>query len=327
MQYTSLGRTGAQVSRICLGTMNFGPVVDAPGSHVILDRALAAGVNFFDCADVYGSGPFGDAYGQSEGVLGEWIERQQRDRLIVATKLWGPMGEGPNDRGLSAVHIRHAVDASLRRLRTDYIDLYQMHHIVHDASVDEIWEAFGVLRQQGKVLYFGSSNFPGWEIARYQEQAADRGMLGLVSEQSVYNLRQRSVEQEVLPAAQHYGLGVLPWSPLGAGLLGGVLQRADRGGDAGTRSSKRLAALDDAARDRIARYEGLAAEWGIQPGVLALAWLLHQPAVTAPIIGPRTAAHFEAGLEALEVALSAEQLAALDELWPGPGRAPEGYAW
>lgn len=323
MQYTSLGRTGARVSRICLGTMNFGPVVDTAGSHEILDRAFASGVNFFDCADVYGSGPFGDVYGQSEGVLGEWVERQPRDQLVLATKLHGPMGEGPNDRGLSALHIRHAVEASLRRLRTDYIDLYQMHHIVHDASVDEIWEAFSVLRQQGKVLYFGSSNFPGWEIARYQERAERLGMLGLVSEQSVYNLRQRAIEQEVLPAAQHYGLGVLPWSPLGAGLLGGALRKTD----GGERSTKRLAALDEAERDRIARYEALAEEWGIAPGVLALAWLLHRPGVTAPLVGPRTTEHLEAGLAALETTLAEDQLAALDELWPGPGRAPEGYAW
>jgi len=322
MLYTSLGRSSLRVSRICLGTMNFGPVVGTAASHEILDLAFAAGINFIDSADVYGSGPFGDNYGQSEEVLGEWVTTRPRDQLVLATKVHGPMGEGPNDEGLSALHIRHAVEGSLRRMRTDYIDLYQMHHIVPGAQVDEIWEAFSVLRQQGKVLYFGSSNFPGWNIAQYQEAAQDRHLLGLVAEQSVYNLAQRAIEQEVIPAAEHYGLGILPWSPLGGGLLAGLLQKSDR-----ARSAKKLDELGDETRDRVARYEALAGEWGLDPAELGLAWLLHQPAVTAPIVGPRTTGQIESALRALEITLSAEQLEALDELWPGPGRAPEGYAW
>lgn len=326
MQYTSLGRSQAQVSRLCVGTMNFGPVIDEDASHRILDAARDAGVNFIDSADVYGSGPFGDQYGQSEEILGTWVARQQRDQLFLATKVHGPMGTGPNDAGLSAVHIRHAVDASLRRLHTDYIDLYQMHHIVAEARVEEIFEAFSVLRQQGKVLYFGSSNFPGWNIAQYQEHAAAHGSFGLVSEQSIYHLSQRAIEQEVIPAAQHYGLGILPWSPLGGGLLGGLLA-SSRSGEQRARSASKLDALTPDERDRLARYEQLAADWGIAPGELALAWLLHQPAVTAPIVGPRTMAQFEAALRAVEVHLGDAQLADLDEIWPGPGRAPEGYAW
>lgn len=322
MEYTHLGRTSARVSRLCLGTMNFGPVIDTTASHAILDRAFAGGVNFIDCADVYGSGPFGTYYGQSEEVLGEWVANQPREQIVLATKVHGPMGSGPNDEGLSAVHIRHAVDASLRRLRTDYIDLYQMHHIVPGASVDEIWEAFSVLRQQGKALYFGSSNFPGWNIAQYQEAAASRHVLGLVSEQSVYNLTQRAIEQEVLPAATHYGLAVLPWSPLGGGLLGGILQKSYH-----ARTASKLETLSPELRTRIERYEAHAREWNIAPGVLALAWLLHQPGVTAPVVGPRTPGQLDDAFAALDTALSPEQLQTLDELWPAPGRAPEGYAW
>jgi aryl-alcohol dehydrogenase-like predicted oxidoreductase len=325
MQYTSLGRSSAQVSRICLGTMNFGPVIPANESLAIMDAAFAAGINFFDTADVYGSGPFGDHYGQSEEILGQWVAAQGphvREQLVLATKVHGPMGQGPNDKGLSAIHIRHGVEASLRRLRTDYLDLYQMHHIVPEASVEEVFEAFAVLRQQGKVLYFGSSNFPGWRIAQYQEYARQARMFGLVSEQSVYHLAKRAVELEVIPAASHYGLGLLPWSPLGAGLLGGILAKADR-----TRSVKSLARLSDEDRTKVERYERFAATAGLAPGELALAWLLHRPAVTAPVVGPRTLDHLRGALAALELSLTETQLAELDEIFPGPGPAPESYAW
>lgn len=326
MDYVKLGRTSAKVSRICLGTMNFGPVITPEESFAILDRARGAGMNFIDTADVYGSGPFGDVYGQSEGILGDWIAKvgpAHRDQLFVATKVHGPMGTGPNDEGLSALHIRHAVDASLKRLRTDYIDLYQMHHIVRDADVDEIFEAFSVLRQQGKVIYFGSSNFPAWQLARYQEHARRIGMVGLVSEQLLYNLAERTIELEVRPAAQHYGLGLIPWSPLGGGLLGGILAKQDRG-----RSAKILARLTDAERAQVQRYEDFARELGVEPGVLALAWLRHQDGVTAPIVGPRTIEQLDDGVRALEVRLDADALARLDEIWPGPGgEAPEAYSW
>jgi len=324
MQYTRLGRSSANVSRLCLGTMNFGPVVDPATSFAIMDAAVEAGITFIDTADVYGSGPFGDKYGQSEGILGDWIAaRGRRDDLFVATKVHGPMGPGPNDEGLSAVHIRQAVDASLRRLRTDYIDLYQMHHIVRDASVEEIFEAFGVLRQQGKVLYFGASNFPAWQLARYQEHAARIGMFGLVSEQPKYSLGTRTIELEVLPAARHYGLGIVPWSPLDGGLLAGVLAKTDR-----ARSSSRLDELSPAVRAQVQRYEDFAAQLAVDPADLGLAWLLHQPGVTAPIIGPRTVAQLHATLRSLDVRLDDAQLAELDAIWPGPGgEAPEAYSW
>lgn len=321
MQYTRLGRAGAKVSRLALGTMNFGPVIDEEASYAIMDRAVEAGVDFIDSADVYGGRPWGDLPGQSEEILGRWMrERGNRDDLVVATKVHGSMGTRPNDRGLSALHIRAAVDASLRRLGTDRIDLYQMHHIDREVPLDEVLSAFATLREQGKIIYLGSSNFAGWHLARVQEIAAASGYPAPVTEQSLYNLTERTVELEVVPAAEQYGMGLLPWSPLASGQLGGVLQKTDR-----SRSS--LDALG-ARRPVIERYEEFCGELGIRPGVVAIAWLLHQPTVTAPVIGPRTIDQLDSAIEALDVTLDAETLAELDRIWPGPGgSAPEAYAW
>ncbi len=321
MQFTNLGRTGLSVSRFCLGTMNFGPTTSEPDSFAIMDRALELGINFFDTADIYG---WKIGEGWTEQIIGRWLAHAagRREKIVLATKCYNKMGEWPNERGLSAYHIKRACEGSLKRMQTDHIDLYQMHHIVPRAPVEEIFEAFTVLRQQGKVLYFGSSNFPGWQIARYQEHARDLGLFGLVSEQSLYHLAERTIELEVIPAAEHYGLGILPWSPVGQGLLSGLLSRSDH-----TRSQKALAALTDERRARVQRYEDFAREAGHAPADLALAWLLHQPAVTAPIVGPRTQSHLDGALRALEIELDAEQLAALDEIWPGRGAAPEAYAW
>jgi len=321
MQYTRLGRAGAKVSRLALGTMNFGPVIDEDASRGILDRAVEAGVDFIDTADVYGGGRWGDHNGQSEEILGRWMQdRGNRDDLVVATKVFGSMGDRPNNRGLSAIHIRAAVDASLRRLGTDRIDLYQMHHIDREVPIDEVLSAFSTLREQGKIIYLGSSNFAGWHIARMHEIAAASGYPAPVTEQSLYNLAERTVELEVAPAATEYGMGLLPWSPLAGGQLGGVLAKSDR-----SRSS--LDALGD-RRPQIERYEEFCRELGIGPGVVALAWLLHQPSVTAPVVGPRTIDQLESAIEALDVMLDAETLAELDRIWPGPGgTAPEAYAW
>ena len=224
MRYTHLGRTGLRVSRICLGTMNFGPETDEETSFSIMDSALDAGINFFDSANVYGRSK---GRGATEEIVGRWFAQGggRRDKTVIATKLYGDMGEWPNEGRLSALNIRRACEASLRRLQTDYIDLYQMHHIDRGTPWDEIWEAMEVLRHQGKILYVGSSNFAGWHIAQAQEAAARRNFLGLVSEQSIYNLATRRVEVEVLPAAQAYGVGVIPWSPLQGGLLGGVVRK------------------------------------------------------------------------------------------------------
>src|SRR5512146_540679 len=230
MQYVHLGRAGVKVSRLCLGTMNFGPETSETESFAIMDRALELGINFFDTANVYG---WKVGEGWTEQILGRWFAQGggRRDNVVLATKVFGRMGERPNQSRLSALHIKRACEESLRRLRTDCIDLYQMHHVDRETPWDEIWEAMETLRTQGKILYAGSSNFAGWHIAAAQESASRRNFFGLTSEQSFYNLAVRAIELEVLPAARHYGLGVIPWSPLHGGLLGGVLRKeAESGG-------------------------------------------------------------------------------------------------
>jgi len=323
MEYTQLGRTGLQVSRLCLGTMNFGAQTPEPDAHLLMDGALEAGINFFDTANVYG---WELGKGATEAIIGRWFAQGggRRDKVVLATKVYGSMTEWPNDTYLSARNIQRACDASLQRLQTDWIDLYQMHHVDRRTPWEEIWEAFSVLRQQGKVMYFGSSNFAGWHLAQAQASAASAGMLGLVSEQSLYNLAVRSVELEVLPAAQHLGIGVIPWSPLYGGVLGGILQKPHEGRAIGDRTRERL----EKHRDRVERYEKLCAELGEHPSNVALAWLLAQPAVTAPIIGPRTGTQLDGNLASLDTVLDDSTMQQLDAIWPGPGgAAPEAYAW
>jgi aryl-alcohol dehydrogenase-like predicted oxidoreductase len=328
MEYTSLGRTGLSVSRLCLGTMNFGPLTVEADSHQIMDTAHQEGINFFDTANAYGGG---DNKGHTEEIIGTWFAQGggRRERTVLATKLYGDMnGTGkdpwPNTGKLSALNIRRAVDASLKRLQTDYIDLYQMHHVDRATPWEEIWQAMEVLTTQGKILYVGSSNFAGWHIATAQGVAAQRNYLGLVAEQSLYNLMSRTVELEVLPSAQYHGLGVIPWSPLASGLLGGVLRKA---GQKGGRSAARAESLSTAQREQLQAYEDFSDKLGVEPGTLALAWLLHQPAVTAPIVGPRTADQLDTALKALDVKLDQEALDRLDEIFPGHRTAPEDYAW
>ena len=323
MEYTHLGRTGLEVSRLCLGTMNFGPQTPEPESHAVMDRSLEAGLNFFDTANVYG---WEIGRGTTEEIIGRWFAQgdRRREKVVLATKLYGSMTEWPNDTFLSARNIRRACDASLQRLQTDWIDLYQMHHVDRSTPWEEIWEAFSVLRQQGKVLYFGSSNFAGWHLAQAQESARRLGMLGLASEQSIYNLAVRAIELEVLPAARQYGIGVIPWSPLFGGVLGGILQKESEGRASGERTQERLGDH----REQVERYEALCRELGEHPADVGLAWLLAQPGVTAPIIGPRTAEQLDGNLNALKVTLDDDTMAALDDIWPGPGgTAPEAYAW
>jgi aryl-alcohol dehydrogenase-like predicted oxidoreductase len=313
MTYNHLGRTGLKVSKLGLGTMNFGWVTDEPTSFGILDRAVEEGINFVDTADVYGgpqSPDMAQGSGLSEEIIGRWLaqDKGRRNRIVLATKLYQPMGTGPNDKYLSAYKIRKAAEDSLRRLRTDHIDLYQMHHIDRSTPWDEIWQAMEHLVREGKVTYVGSSNFAGWHIATAQQEASKRNFLGLVSEQSLYNLNARTVELELIPALRHYGLGLIPWSPLGGGLLGGALQKAN----SGRRSSPEFLATVEQYR----------------PADVALAWLLHNPAVATTIVGPRTPEHLTESLRAPHLSLSPETLRALDEIWPGPGgEAPEAYAW
>lgn len=346
MQYMQLGRTGLTVSRLCLGTMNFGVDTDQREAFAIMDRALELGVNFFETADVYGR-PLGR--GVTEEILGRWLAQGagRRERIVLATKVHNPMGETVLDRGLSARHVRRACDASLRRLGTETIDLYQMHHIdrgrpyesiikmfqlqyadqvrhiQQGAPWEEIWQAMEQLITAGKIIYVGSSNFAAWNIAQANTLAATRNFLGLVSEQSKYNLATRAVELEVIPACRAFGLGLLPWSPLERGLLAGGAEQATEG---------RRAALSRELlrrhRTSLRAYESLCRQLGQPPAHVALAWLLANPAVTAPIIGPRTVEQLEDSTWALQLELGDEVLARLDEIWPGPGgEAPEAYAW
>ncbi|MCW2505415.1 MAG: oxidoreductase [Actinomycetia bacterium] len=328
MQYTHLGRSGVSVSRLCLGTMNFGPETNEADSHAIMDRAHEHGINFFDTANVYG---WQKGEGITEKIVGRWFAQGggRREKTVIATKLYGSMSDWPNDTYLSALNIRRACDASLQRLQTDYIDLYQFHHVDRDTPWDEIWQAMDTLVTQGKIIYAGSSNFAGWHIAAAQEAAHRRHFTGLVSEQSIYNLLTRWIELEVLPAAREYGLGVIPWSPLNGGLLGGVLRKQASGGGSRSLSGRSAEALEK-HRDKIEAWEKLCAELGEDPAHVGLAWLLHQDGVTAPIIGPRTVDQLDGSLRATEITLDDKTLTRLDELFPPPGNggpAPEAYAW
>ncbi len=324
MKYRRLGRTALQVGELCLGTMNFGPETPEPESRAIMDRALELGINFFDTANRYG-GALGA--GTTEEIIGRWfaLGEGRREKVVLATKLYGAMSEWPNDGRLSARHIRAACEASLHRLQTDYIDVYQMHHVDRTAPWDEIWQAMDTLVQQGKIIYVGSSNFAGWHITQANERAKARGSLGLVSEQSHYNLLVRTVELEVLPACRDYGVGVIPWSPLSGGLLGGVLNNESSSRRQSSLALKRI----EKVRPQLEKWEGLCAELGEPPAAVALAWLLHQDGVTCPIIGPRTMEQFEgASLRALDVSLDEATLATIDSIFPGPGgTAPEAYSW
>ncbi|HZR46404.1 MAG TPA: aldo/keto reductase [Candidatus Manganitrophaceae bacterium] len=323
MNYTKLGRTGLKVSRFCLGTMNFGPEATEPQSHAIMDKALELGINFFDTADVYG---WKRGEGWTEQIIGRWLAKGggRRDQIVLATKAYGRMGERENERGLSAYHIRRSCEESLRRLQTDHLDLYQMHHIDRDTPWEEIWQAMEQLVREGKVIYIGSSNFAGWQIATANQLAAQRHFMGLVSEQSIYSLFNRNIELEVIPACRAYGIGLIPYSPLAGGLLGGALKEVKEG----RRSEDEMRALIEKHRSRLAEYENFCKEIGESPADIALAWVLANPVVTAPILGPRTLDQLTGAMHALEIGLEEAALKKLDEIWPGPGgEAPEAYAW
>ncbi|RCG17924.1 aldo/keto reductase [Sphaerisporangium album] len=320
MQYTQLGHTGLRISSLVLGAWNFGKVTNEHDSHMILDTALEAGINVVDTANKYGRGT-------SEEIIGRWLAlgSGRREKLMVATKVFGDFSDWPNDGRLSARHIRKAAEDSLRRLRTDHIDLYQMHHVDRCTPWQEIWQAMDILVAQGKVIYVGSSNHAGWHIAQGQESALRRHRLGLASEQCLYNLAERTAEQEVIPAARNYGLGVLAWSPLHGGMLGGILATdADPGGRRRTgRAMNSLPRL----RDQVQAYEDLCTAHSLAPAEVALAWVLSRPEITAPIIGPRTVEHLTSALRALDMKLETAVLHELDRIFPGPGPAPESFAW
>ena len=319
MDYRFLGRTGVRVSPLCLGTMNFGPETDQQASHGIMDAALEAGVNFFDTANVYGGT-------ETEQIIGRWFAQggDRREKTVLATKVYGGRNPWPNTSRLSALHIRQACDASLRRLQTDHIDLYQMHHIDRDTPWEEIWQAMDLLVQQGKVLYIGSSNFAGWHIVQANEAAKARGALGLVAEQSLYNLNARTVELEVLPACQAYGLGVIPWSPLAGGLLAARSARSPKVAGRVSASAPRSRPTDPSSR----RGRRSAANSVMLPPTWR--WPGCSTNQRSP---PRSSdrarsSSSQARCAALDIELDQSALDALDKIFPGPGgAAPEAYAW
>ncbi|WP_199614209.1 aldo/keto reductase [Paenibacillus alkalitolerans] len=327
MKYTNLGRTGLKVSRLCLGTMNFGVDTDEQEAFRIMDAAIDAGINFFDTANIYG---WGKNSGRTEEIIGRWFKLGggRREKTVLATKVYGEMHnpvDGPNDvRGLSAYKIRRHLDDSLRRMQTDYIELYQMHHVDRSVSWDELWEAFEVAVHQGKIGYVGSSNFAGWDLVKAQYEAKKRNFFGLVSEQHKYSLLCRLPELEVLPAAEHLGIGVVAWSPLDGGVLGGSALSSKPG----SRTAKQGAERIERLRPTLEAFSALCTELGESEANVALAWTLTHPAMTAPIIGPRTLEQLEQALCATEITLDEPTLKRLDELFPGPGgAAPKAYAW
>ncbi|PLX03354.1 MAG: aldo/keto reductase [Marinilabiliales bacterium] len=330
IKHKRLGKHGVLVSNICLGTMNFGWYTSEEDSFKIMDRALELGINFFDTADVYG---WSKEHGYTEEIIGRWLAQGggRRDAIVLSTKVYNPVDRKANlpevnsdGTSLSAYKIMKHCEGSLKRLQTDRIDLYQMHHIDHDCPWDETWQSFDTLIKQGKVVYVGSSNFAGWDIATACQEAEKRGMLGLVSEQSIYNLDKRTIELEVIPACRHYGLGLIPWSPLAGGLLGGALQKQK----IGRHTEKEFLRQLEKKREQLVKYENLCEKIGHSPGEVALAWLLHNPVVTAPIVGPRTVEQLESAVRAASIKLDEEVLKKLDEIFPGPGgEAPMAYAW
>ena len=322
MNYTYLGRTGLKVSKLCLGTMNFGPYTPENESHEIMNKAVELGINFFDTANVYG---WDKGVGVTENIIGRWLKDSgNRDKIVLATKVYGKMDEGVNDQKLSAYHIKKACEDSLKRLQTDHIDLYQMHHIDRNAPWEEVWQAMEQLVREGKVLYVGSSNFAAWNITEAIYTARERNFLGLVSEQSIYSLRNRHIELEVVPACKNFGVGLIPWSPMGGGILCGVLEKAKEG----RRMREPLQKSVEKLRPQLEAYEKLCSEAGIKPADVALAWVLSNPVVTAPIVGPRTINQLEENAKASELTLDEDTLNKLNEIWPGPGnQAPEAYAW
>ncbi len=321
MLYRQLGRSGLRISELCLGTMNFGSRTPATDAFDILSRATDAGINFIDTADQYGGSA---GVGTTEAIIGQWLaeDKSRRDKLVIATKVHEPMSADTNDRGLSARHIQMACDASLQRLGVDHIDLYQMHHIDRNTPIEEIWQAMDRLFQQGKITYVGSSNFPGWAIARANEKAIAQQKLGLIAEQGLYNLIERRAELEVLPACQEYGLGLIPWSPLAGGLLAGKT-----GDNQGRRQSEGMQNAMLERAEQLGKFQALCAELAQPPSCIALAWLLHQPGVAATIVGPGSVSQLETVLGVPDIQLSNATLASIDEIFPPCGAAPEAYAW
>jgi aryl-alcohol dehydrogenase (NADP+) len=334
METRRLGRTGLRVPVLCLGTMTFGLQCDRDTSFAILDRALEGGLDFLDAADVYPLGGGLDTVGRTEEILGEWLRlRGVRERIVLATKCCGPMGKGPNDVGLSRQHVVAACDASLRRLGTDWIDLYQSHAFDGGTPIEETLRAFDDLVRAGKVRYVGCSNHPAWRLAGALRAADRLGVAGYVSVQPRYNLLYREIETELLPLCRAEGLGVLVYNPLAGGFLSGKHQRGAEP-EAGGRF-----ALGTAAGIYRHRYwqdaqfrvvEGLAKECearGVSLVSAAVAWVLAQDGVTSAIIGASRPAQLDASLAAADLKLDPELRKLMDDAWYALPRRPviEGY--
>jgi aryl-alcohol dehydrogenase-like predicted oxidoreductase len=337
MDYRPLGRTGVMVSPLCLGTMNFGGRADEATAAALIDHALAAGINFIDTANVYGHDPanFEVGRGRSEEIIGRALQRSgRRSHVVLATKAHFAMGPEPNARGSSRRHLVEQCEASLRRLQTDVIDLYQLHHPTNDVPIDETLRALDDLIRAGKVLYIGTSSFAAWQLMEALWVSKELGLHRFVCEQPVYNLLDRRVERELIPMAQTYGLAVIPWSPTAGGLLTGTYRRG-QSAPAGSRYDafwKQPDYLTDGVFDVLAVVEALAAEKGCTPAQIALRWCLDQPGITSPIIGPRTLPQLEDSLGALSISLSEADRQRLDAAAP-PGRMTvpfygyDGFAW
>jgi aryl-alcohol dehydrogenase-like predicted oxidoreductase len=322
MVYRSLGRTGVQVSPLCLGAMNFGGPTNEAESIAIIDAAIDGGINFIDTANVYNAG-------ESERIVGEALKRNgKRDEIVLATKVHGVVGPGPNDRGVSRYHIIKAAEDSLRRLQTDHIDLYQIHRPVAEIPPDETLRALDDLVRSGKVRYIGCSTFPAWMVMEALATSAELRLARYISEQPPYNLLDRRIENELVPLCQKYGLAILPWSPLAGGILAGRYadgtypqgSRADRNG-AGSPFAQRITPKALEAAKRVAQ---LAAEQGMTSSQLALLWVKDQPGITSPIIGPRTLEQLKEHLGVLERTLDPAVAAALDTV-VGPGNAVSDF--
>ena len=335
MKYENLGKSNMAVSRVCLGTMHFGSRTSEEDSFAIMDRALEMGINFWDTADVYGGG---GNRGGSEAIIGKYFQARpgSREKVVLATKVYNKMTDEdwPNSgSGISTYRVRQHVEDSLRRLQTDHIDLYQVHHIDRSVTPEEFWGTFDRLVDDGKVLYMGSSNFPGWGLAQHQLQALQRGSLGLVSEQTMYNLLCRYPELEVLPAAEAFGIGVIPYMPLAGGLLTGKTASVE--GSRTHQVENEYGIFLGETNQRMADFSALCQEIGEPEHVVAIAWTLAQPAIPSAIVGIRTLQHLEGMDRAAELELDAATLARLDEIFPiSQGRplrtsqpAPEAYAW
>ena len=333
MKYTKLGRSNLTVSKICLGTMHFGERTAEKDAFQIMDRSLELGINFFDTANVYGGR---EHRGRTEEIIGRWFQQggNRRDQIVLATKVYGTMRDPsiPNEEaGVSAYKVRKHCADSLRRLQTDHIDLYQVHHIDWRISEEEFWGTFERLVCCGDVLYIGTSNYPGWGLAEHQMQAWKRGFLGFVSEQTQYNLLNRIPELEVLPAAHHFGIGILAYMPLAGGLLTGKAKPV-----AGSRTSdvEREYELNLSQGVQFQEFSALCKEIGQEEHVVAIAWTLSNPAVSSAIVGVRTLAHMEGLEQAAELVLEQTVMDRLDEIFNinkgrplRPGRAPHAYAW